>query len=234
VAALITHLEGRAAATAILLAFSALFLVVHAALKWWAWAFRPMRALWFALAVLALGALWRTPIVALLVAALPLAVCIELLVLGHRLSDYVRGIPDRDDGGSASTGEFDGLRCRTCGEGAARIIAPVWCMSFVFLSARRLGRPRLVCERHARLRALPAAAVSMIVGWWGIPWGVLWTPVAVWKDLSRGGVEVDRDSALESVAEEGPLAIDRRHVLLFALSVGALVLLLVSGRATNP
>lgn len=56
---------------------------------------------------------------------------------------------------------------------------------------------------------MPATFVSAALGRWGIPWGLVWTPTALWQNLSEGGVPPDRLSALEALRQqhEGPLAI---------------------------
>jgi hypothetical protein len=35
-------------------------------------------------------------------------------------------------------------------------------------------------------KAAPFAAVSLLLGWWGIPWGIIWTPVALAQTLGGG------------------------------------------------
>jgi hypothetical protein len=39
------------------------------------------------------------------------------------------------------------------------------------------------------LKGLPYAGLSFVAGWWGIPWGLIYTPVCITADL-RGGRDV--------------------------------------------
>lgn len=40
-------------------------------------------------------------------------------------------------------------------------------------------------------KALPYILISLLVGWWGIPFGLVYTPSAIFRDL-RGGEDVTR------------------------------------------
>ena len=65
----------------------------------------------------------------------------------------------------------------------------------------------------------PATLTSALAGWWGIPSGLLWTPVVLWQNLADGGVHLDRQAALEQLAaeREGPLSIGWRDIAIFAV-----------------
>lgn len=225
-AALNLYVDGERVFALVAGALSLAFVGLHALLKWWPAAFTPARIAWGVLALCAALPLWRTPLLALFASALPIAISLELWHLGRGLADYLHGVPsDR-----LVPDEFDGYLCRVCGDAGAEIAAPLWCVSFVVLTMKRPGRPALRCPWHARAAALPATFVSALVGWWGIPWGILWTPMVLWQNLTNGGVSLTRSAALELVEEEGPLAIDPRHVLLFVVSIGIIAVAAIQFR----
>lgn len=45
------------------------------------------------------------------------------------------------------------------------------------------SRPAICCRRCGNKRRLGDAAFSLVLGWWGFPWGVLMTPVQVLRNL---------------------------------------------------
>lgn len=54
----------------------------------------------------------------------------------------------------------------------------------------------------AAVKGLPWTALSLLVGWWGFPWGFIYTPMAVFKNL-RGGTDVTA-SVLASLGQAPP------------------------------
>jgi hypothetical protein len=65
-----------------------------------------------------------------------------------------------------------------------------YCVSLVILTLRC---PTSICLLRAGewglLRSLPCTLVSLILGWWGLPWGVIYTPLVIFSNL-RGGHDV--------------------------------------------
>jgi hypothetical protein len=41
----------------------------------------------------------------------------------------------------------------------------------------------------AAIRSLPYTFLSLLIGWWGIPWGLVYTPQAIFKNL-KGGTDI--------------------------------------------
>ncbi|MFL5243975.1 MAG: hypothetical protein ACJ8FY_17880 [Gemmataceae bacterium] len=39
------------------------------------------------------------------------------------------------------------------------------------------------------LKGLPYSLISLLCGWWGLPWGVIYTPLTILTNL-RGGFEI--------------------------------------------
>jgi hypothetical protein len=69
----------------------------------------------------------------------------------------------------------------------ARLVFYEYCVSVVFLTLRRPSRVyRLRPGERGVLRSLPYALVSLLLGWWGVPWGLVYTPLTLWTDLTGG------------------------------------------------
>ena len=61
------------------------------------------------------------------------------------------------------------------------------CISFVILTLRRRTRVRFLRAGESGLwQGLPYTALSLVLGWWGVPWGVYHTPLVVWTNLCGG------------------------------------------------
>ncbi|WP_068769381.1 hypothetical protein OH491_03060 [Termitidicoccus mucosus] len=75
-------------------------------------------------------------------------------------------------------------------ERGARIVAYVYCVSFLVVTFKRATRPYLIKGGHGRLGpGLPWALLTLLFGWWGFPWGLIYTPMALWQTL-RGGMDL--------------------------------------------
>jgi hypothetical protein len=81
--------------------------------------------------------------------------------------------------------------CEMCEDTNTRVVAPMWCASMLVVTTRWVGEFHRLCPHHAFLRSLPATIFSFMFGWWGFPWGLVWTPNALYQNLFEGGVEVD-------------------------------------------
>lgn len=62
-----------------------------------------------------------------------------------------------------------------------------YCISLIFVTLRR---PTEVYFLRANdtglLRGLPYCLLSLFFGWWGIPWGLIYTPLTIFTNLSGG------------------------------------------------
>jgi hypothetical protein len=77
------------------------------------------------------------------------------------------------------------------------------CISFIFVTLRRPTRPvELSPGEWGLLRGLPYALLTLFLGWWGIPWGLIYTPLALWTNLS-GGRELPPPAFLPTTAIQG-------------------------------
>jgi hypothetical protein len=190
---------------------SALGALIHVVLRFSASAWRPVRVLWSLLTFSTIALLWGQPRLAFAAASVPATVTLWLLVHAPRLAARAR--ERRPD---PRLERLYAERCTVCNSAEARLVAPMWVISAVFVTVRRPGAPDVLCPTHARLKAIPATVVSALLGWWGIPWGLLWTPGVLVQNLSGGGVELDRGSAVDVLEElqEGPLAVRATSLLV--------------------
>jgi len=62
-----------------------------------------------------------------------------------------------------------------------------YCISFVVVTLRRTSRVhQLKPGESGLLKGLPYTLLTVLFGWWGIPWGVVYTPLALLTYLSGG------------------------------------------------
>src|SRR5712692_6542860 len=69
-------------------------------------------------------------------------------------------------------------------EAGGRLVVYEYCISLLVITLRRTSRAyRLRPGESGRWQGLPYTLVSLLLGWWGIPWGILYTPVVVLTNL---------------------------------------------------
>ena len=62
-----------------------------------------------------------------------------------------------------------------------------YCVSLLVLTLRRPSRVYFVTAGQSRLtRGLPYTLISLVFGWWGLPWGFIYTPESILVNLSGG------------------------------------------------
>ena len=70
---------------------------------------------------------------------------------------------------------------------AGRLVFYEYCISLVFITLRRPSRLiRLPVGSRGVWQGLPYTLVTFFLGWWGLPWGVIYTPLVLWTNLSGG------------------------------------------------
>jgi hypothetical protein len=68
-----------------------------------------------------------------------------------------------------------------------RLVFYEYCISLVFLTLRCPTDVVLLGpEESGVLRGLPYCLVSALLGWWGIPMGIIYTPLTLFTNLSGG------------------------------------------------
>jgi len=74
-------------------------------------------------------------------------------------------------------------RCPRCGkQGPIDVHTAYTVWSLIFLTSWR-SDPRICCRSCGIKNQLGSAFASLVCGWWGIPWGLLITPVQVSRNL---------------------------------------------------
>lgn len=69
----------------------------------------------------------------------------------------------------------------------AKIVIFEYCISLVVVTFKRPSAPHLVRPGQGTFGlALPYILLSLAFGWWGIPWGFIYTPMALFTNLSGG------------------------------------------------
>jgi hypothetical protein len=72
----------------------------------------------------------------------------------------------------------------------ARFVIYQYAISVVIMSFRRNSPVQFVkAGENPALKSLPWTLLSFFLGWWGIPWGFIYTPQVLYKNLN-GGVDV--------------------------------------------
>lgn len=61
------------------------------------------------------------------------------------------------------------------------------CVSLVVATLRRPSRIYLLRPGELGIwRGMPYTILSLLLGWWGIPWGIIYTPLVIITNLSGG------------------------------------------------
>jgi|GEM_PF-1448590 len=90
----------------------------------------------------------------------------------------------------------------------ARCVRFEFCISLLFLTIRRQSPVYLTHSWQERyLRGLWYSFLAILLGPWGVPWGLLWTPWAVWVNTT-GGVDCTCEvlTWLDSIPTNSPAA----------------------------
>jgi hypothetical protein len=68
-----------------------------------------------------------------------------------------------------------------------RLVFFEFCVSLVFVSLRCPSEVYLLRPGERGLvRGLPFTVLSLLLGWWGVPWGPIYTPLTLLTNLSGG------------------------------------------------
>jgi hypothetical protein len=94
------------------------------------------------------------------------------------------------------------LRTRVAAGG--RYVRFEFCISFLVATVRRQSAVYLTESWQERyLRGLGYSAVALLLGPWGVPWGLLGTARAVWTNLTGGADVTDETLVRLSAPSEG-------------------------------
>jgi hypothetical protein len=75
----------------------------------------------------------------------------------------------------------------------ARLVRFEICLSFLFVTIRRQS-PLYLAEswQDRYLRGFCYSVLALVFGLWGVPWGLIWTPRAIWSNLTGGVDETEK------------------------------------------
>ena len=84
----------------------------------------------------------------------------------------------------------DEVRARVAA--GARLVRFEYCFSLSFFTIRRQSPIYLTESWQGRyLRGLGYSLLAIVLGPWGVPWGLIYTPWAMWVNLTGGVDETD-------------------------------------------
>jgi hypothetical protein len=82
---------------------------------------------------------------------------------------------------------------RSCVTAGARLVRFEICVSFLFVTIRRQSPLYLTESWQERyLRGFCYSVLTVFLGLWGVPWGLIWTPRAIWVNLTGGVDETEK------------------------------------------
>jgi len=74
-----------------------------------------------------------------------------------------------------------------------RFVIFQYCISVVILTFRRNSPIQFVPAGHSpAAKGLPWTLLSFLFGWWGFPFGLIYTPMVLYKNLN-GGIDVTQN-----------------------------------------
>lgn len=83
-------------------------------------------------------------------------------------------------------------------QNGAKFVCYTYCISIIIMTFRRSSPIYFIRSQDSRLvKGLPLTLLTLILGWWGIPWGPIYTLGALASNLS-GGKDVT-DEVLNSM-----------------------------------
>jgi hypothetical protein len=92
--------------------------------------------------------------------------------------------------------------------GGSRCVRFEFCFSLLFVTVRRQSPIYLTNSWQQRyLRGLGYSFLALLLGPWGVPWGLFWTPWAIWVNAT-GGADCTHEvlAALETARTPSPIA----------------------------
>lgn len=68
-----------------------------------------------------------------------------------------------------------------------------YCISLLVITFRRSSNIYFIrSEDNAIVKGLPFTLLSLALGWWGIPWGPIYTITSIWTNF-QGGKDVTKE-----------------------------------------
>jgi hypothetical protein len=93
-------------------------------------------------------------------------------------------------------------RCCKCGESQnVRMRAYMLCYSLLFYTSKSPGAFRPICDSCRISAGLPYSLGTVLLGWWGIPWGPIFTIRCLIENF-KGGIIADNHTKPEPLHED--------------------------------
>lgn len=74
-----------------------------------------------------------------------------------------------------------------------------YCISILVITFKRFSNIYFIShDQNPVVKGLPFTLLSLVLGWWGIPWGPIYTIQSLWVNL-RGGKDVTQEVLASSV-----------------------------------
>lgn len=68
-----------------------------------------------------------------------------------------------------------------------RFVVYQYCISLLVVTFRRNSPVKFLrAGENATVQGLPFTLLTLVLGWWGIPWGLIYTPQIIYKNLNGG------------------------------------------------
>lgn len=68
-----------------------------------------------------------------------------------------------------------------------RFVLYQYCISMLIITFKRSSTIYFIShEQNAAVKGLPFTLLSLVLGWWGIPWGPIYTIQSLWVNLNGG------------------------------------------------
>ena len=69
----------------------------------------------------------------------------------------------------------------------AKLVVYEYCVSLLVVTWKRGSGVHLVRPGESRaIEGLPYTLLSVLFGWWGFPWGIIYTPMCIARNLAGG------------------------------------------------
>jgi hypothetical protein len=100
-------------------------------------------------------------------------------------------------------------QCRKCGrtDSTLRASAFSYALSAVVITLRRPGSDGIFCGSCRRTEAIKWSLLTGVLGWWGFPWGPVFSVQSIFRNL-KGGLQ-DKDLNAKILGSAGEALADR-------------------------
>ena len=85
-----------------------------------------------------------------------------------------------------------------------RFVVFQYCISVVFMTFRRSSPIYFIRAGENPIgKGIPFTLLTLVAGWWGIPWGPIWSAQSIYRNLS-GGKDVTKEVSAALTAPKTP------------------------------